>query len=172
MGLHSFLYADVPSKRMICGKIFDSYLLVPKEFGGGSFKETCYQGYSKMGGVDVFEELARWNKSALGKEIDLVLIRELPKREDYLDDADGDEYYRRACACFKSEFSMLFQYSKNRTDAYMRKHYGNDYLREIGILLFYAGNDKLKYPLKITTCDVDYESVAGYSDADTMQGCY
>lgn len=172
MGLHSFLYADAPGDRMICGKCKDSYLLIPKEFGGGSIKEHCYQGYFRMGGVDVFEELAKWNKLALGKEISLdVTLVKMPLREDYTEGKEGDEDYRNACMRFREDFSLLFQFFSNKSDAYMVKHYGKDYLRNIGILLF-ERNSNLKYPLKITLKDAVYEEVSGCSDADPLQGCY
>lgn len=41
----------------------DVYLLIPKEFGGGHIKETCYDGYGRFGGYDVYELVADWNKS-------------------------------------------------------------------------------------------------------------
>ena len=40
----------------------DVYLLIPKEFGGGHIKETCYDGYGRFGGRDVYALVAAWNK--------------------------------------------------------------------------------------------------------------
>jgi len=39
----------------------DVYLLIPQEFGGGHIKETCYDGYGRFGGYDVYALVAAWN---------------------------------------------------------------------------------------------------------------
>ena len=54
MGQFSWLYCDT-EKQMIDGKLKDSYLLIPKAFGGGRIVEHCYDGYGRMGGHDVYD---------------------------------------------------------------------------------------------------------------------
>lgn len=43
----------------------DVYVLVPKEFGGGHIKETCYEGYGVFGGKDIYDLVADWNREYL-----------------------------------------------------------------------------------------------------------
>lgn len=58
----------------------------------------------------------------------------------------------------------------------MDDKYGEDWLRELGIELYFTyGNAKLRYPLKVTTIcygEVSYEDVNAISDSDPNQGCY
>ena len=69
----------------------DVYLLVPKEFGGGRIKETCYDGYGNFGGKDAYDLVADWNREWLSKHPDHVLphdgkrVREYPWYEKYAD---------------------------------------------------------------------------------------
>lgn len=42
-----------------------SYVLVPKEFGGGHIEEHCYDGYGRFGGRDVYALVAEWNRPDL-----------------------------------------------------------------------------------------------------------
>lgn len=171
MGLHSFTYCDAPGERMECGVFRKSYLLIPKEFGGGHVVEYCYKGYSNMGGYDVFEKLAEWNRSWVGKEISLDSLLIKPERNQYSSDLRGEVLYNRAYGSYKAERKMILDFSKGRSDSYMRNFYGDDYLRDIGILLF-EKNEELKYPLKIALYSKsNFESVTDCSKGDPLQGC-
>lgn len=46
----------------VCRKV---YVLVPKEFGGGHIMETCYDGYGRFGGHDIYELVVDWNREHL-----------------------------------------------------------------------------------------------------------
>ena len=39
-----------------------SYLLIPKEFGGGHLVEKCYDGYGHFAGRDAYALVAQWNR--------------------------------------------------------------------------------------------------------------
>lgn len=67
MGQFSWLDCKDNSKQILDDVPADTYLLIPKEFGGGSFHETCYEGYGMFGGHDVYEEVALWNRSLISK---------------------------------------------------------------------------------------------------------
>lgn len=51
----------------------DVYVLIPKEFGGGHIKETCYDGYGNFGGNDIYELVADWNRKFLATNPKLIL---------------------------------------------------------------------------------------------------
>ena len=68
----------------------DVYLLVPKEFGGGHIKETCYDGYGRFGGRDAYGLVAQWN--APGKCIG---------------DDEADRYVGIDIACYDEQNASL-----------------------------------------------------------------
>lgn len=61
MGQFSWLDC-ITGEQIIDNRQRDSFLLVPKEFGGGHIVEHCYDGYGTFGGEDAYALLARWNK--------------------------------------------------------------------------------------------------------------
>ena len=71
MGQFSWLYCD-SGKQMIDNRLKDSYLLVPREFGGGHIVEECYDGYGRMGGHDVYDLVADWNREWAKQNPDYV----------------------------------------------------------------------------------------------------
>ena len=61
MGQFSWLDCKDTSRQIIDNKYVDVYLLIPAEFGGGHYRERCYNGYGNFDGHDVYSEVARWN---------------------------------------------------------------------------------------------------------------
>lgn len=58
-----FSWLDCKTQEQVLDDVCrDVYVLVPKEFGGGHIKETCYDGYGRFGGRDVYALVAQWNK--------------------------------------------------------------------------------------------------------------
>lgn len=43
----------------------DVYVLIPRQFGGGHIKETCYDGYGHFGDHDIFDLVVDWNREHL-----------------------------------------------------------------------------------------------------------
>lgn len=76
MGQFSWYFAD-KKQRLINGEWRDSYLLVPPEFQneyGKAIHETHYEGYGVFGGYDVYELVARWNRSMIPEIIGKMLV--------------------------------------------------------------------------------------------------
>lgn len=179
MGFFSWKYCD-SNDRMIVGKFIPSYLLIPQEFGGGHIIENCYDGYGSMGGCDVFEIVAEWNRKHLTKDClpipkcnrvnspcpSWYSADEWPEIAKKLDEKDMTQY-QKDCQCIED-------FAKGLSDDYMESMYGVDFKRELGILI--AGDDEdnrqLKYPIKIAKkADSVYENCIA-SESDPLQGCY
>lgn len=166
MGCYSWKDCKDSKKRIICGKLATSYLLIPEEFGGGHHVEPCYDGFGMFGLVDVYEEVAIWNRSHLSS-----FSIPYPSKGNYA----NEEYYNGAIKRYNNGVAFLNDFAEGvKSDEEMCEIYGNDYLREIGILIACEDKDNfsIKYPIKIT-----YDETAVYenckpSKSDPMQGCY
>ena len=122
----------------------DVYVLVPKEFGGGHIKETCYDGYGNFGGHDIYDLVAEWNKDYLSEE-----YLEKPTLDMY----GGDEkYYQAALRRNQIAVNKIEDFKAGMNDAYMTMVYGDYWKRMIGIDIacYDEQNASLKYPIKIT----------------------
>lgn len=196
MGVFSWL--DCKDNTQIkCGAIENVYVLIPAEFGGGSIKETCYNGYGIFGGADIYEVVAEWNRDKLTDNIinkltsckapqpedfgglygfEKMTMRQQGKTEEEItaaDEARRNEYYTRAIERHEAKVQMLQDFRKGLEDKEMMELYGEEYLREIGILLACNNKDnkRLTYPIKIT-----HDAGAVYEDCkpsknDPNQGC-
>lgn len=196
MGVYSWLDC-ITKKPVKCGKAVNVYVLIPAEFGGGTIKETCYNGYGDFGGCDIYELVAEWNRDKItDKIIDKLESLEKPQRENFCglwffeaeemqkegktaeeikeaDEAARDEHYTRALNRYNYEIQMLNDFRNGLEDDEMIAKYGEDYLREIGINLacYDKDNKHLAYPIKIT-----HDAGAIYEDCkpskrDPNQGC-
>ena len=67
MGQFSWLDC-ITKEQIIDDKTRDVYVLIPKEFGGGHIKETCYDGYGNFGGYDIYDLVATWNRKILSEK--------------------------------------------------------------------------------------------------------
>ena len=144
MGQFSWLDCKNSRKQIFCNEIADVYLLIPAEFGGGHYHETCYDGYGNFDCVDVYEAVALWNRKYLNAD-----SIECPKPEQYC----SEEYYALAVERYNKKVNRLIDFvTGKKTDDEMADLYGDDYLREIGIdvACYDEQNFALKYPIKIT----------------------
>lgn len=167
MGQFSWLYSD-NGKQMVDDKRVDSFLLVPEPFQaqyGKSIKEECYDGYGRMGGYDVYDLVADWNKESAT----VANMRE-PKREQWLPDEEGERYFQLAVIRFQHDCQRLADF-KVKTDEEMKAIYGEDFKRMIGIDIacYDEQNAALQYPIKITSREMDYR-YANPSESDPDQG--
>lgn len=64
MGQFSWLDCKT-QEQIVDNKERDVYVLIPKEFGGGHIKETCYDGYGRFGGHDIYDLVVDWNRDYL-----------------------------------------------------------------------------------------------------------
>ena len=175
MGQFSWIYSDT-KEQMVNGWGKDSYLLVPKSFQkkyGKAILEECYDGYGCMGVYDIYELIAEWNQESI--DMDSVLTRE-PTFEQYA----NAEYFEMAKGRFNRMISVLEKFKAGASDEEMKEFctnigYGEkdakEWKRYIGIEISCGDerNEILKYPIKITTEPLDYDSVAP-SKVDPDQG--
>ena len=192
MGCFSWLDCET-NEQIKMAKVRDVFVLVPRDFGGGSIKEISYDGYGNFGGCDIYELVADWNKN----DLDGKTFTELkpPVRSDYsglwawevldlkksgksneeiaaINEAKRDEQFSRALRYYEYQKSLVRDFSALSDDDMIEK-YGDEYKRELGILIacYDEDNASLKYPIKIT-----YDANAVYEDCkpslgDPNQGC-
>ena len=61
-----FSWLDCVDKRPILDNVCEnSYVLIPKEFGGGHIEEHCYNGYGNFGEIDIYDLIPVWNKDMI-----------------------------------------------------------------------------------------------------------
>lgn len=193
MGQFSWIYSDT-NKQLLDDIYADTYLLVPKPFQekyGKAIYEGCYDGYGNFGRYDVYELVALWNRENLPSETRAL---RLPKVEEYgglfdsekeelrkkgateeeIKKADAEkqqEYCDKAILRYKKVLLRNKDFANNVPDNVMKEKYGRNYLREIGIDIacYDEDNAVLKYPIKITTKEMEYEDVKP-SLSDPNQG--
>jgi hypothetical protein len=148
MGYFSWKYSDTNKPVKNCVEQ-DSYLLVPKPFQkkyGEAIKETCYDGYGRFAGYDIFDLVIEWNKDMIPEVIRKSRIG------------------RWKCRIKEEDI-------KNLTNYYEGKDIDCE-LRWLGIILacYDEDNARLDYPIKITSKKFDYDLVEP-SKSDPNQGC-
>ena len=123
-----------------------SYVLVPREFGGGHIEEYRYDGYGNFGGYDIYELVLEWNKKYIPQYVKLMKAG------------------KWECEPYTNDINDLMDY-------YNDQPVDVD-LRDLGITLacYDEDNSRLKYPIKITyNPDVVYEECEP-SPSDPDQG--
>lgn len=143
-GCFSWITCDT-RKAVKIGRNKSVYVLIPEKFGGGSIREGCYEGYGKFGGHDMYDLVADWNK-----EYATVDNLRKPKRSEWGNDSDSEEFFERAMDWYKERCQRLNDF-KILSDEDMKEKYGEDYKRSIGIDIacYNDQNAALKYPIKI-----------------------
>lgn len=165
MGQFSWITCD-SNKQVVDGKRQEVYALVPAEFGGGHITEECYDGYGHFGKYDIYDLVADWNKDTVTKDN----FRK-PQRNHYSADPDGENAYQRACEHFAYEWERSEDF-RVLSDEEMKKKYGQDYKRLIGIDIacYDEQNEKLKYPIKIAEYKFSEYENSKPSPRDPNQG--
>lgn len=168
MGVYSWKYCDSRG-RMICGKNKPSYLLIPKEFGGGHYVAAVYDGYGRIGNAVIYEKVAEWNKDYLSKDNISV-----PDRDHYDASVEGDWAYMKEMDRYYDSIDRLDWFISGMSHKYMVERFGEDYLRLIGIDIACNDEDnaRLKYPIKIAENSNSVYENCRMSFKDPMQGCY
>ena len=153
-----FSWLDCKTKQQIIDdKRKDVFVLVPKEFGGGHIKETCYDGYGHFGGYDIFDLVADWNRKDLSENSNFIF----PYSNEQIKNKDWYEFYANPNLT-KEE---VVEKTKEKSNRFFEWRY-------IGIALscYDEDNEALPFPIKIT-----YDKHACYelclpSKSDPNQG--
>lgn len=147
MGEFSWIYSDT-KKQLVNFEMADTYLLVPPAFQkkyGKAIHETCYEGYGRFGRYDVCELIAEWNKEMIPEIIERIKSGSWKCSASEQDIKDLQAYY-----------------DGTKTDCELRR---------LGIIMacYDEDNAALKYPIKITTKQMNYDRVSP-SESDPKQG--
>ena len=192
MGQFSWIYSDT-NKQVIDNRVADTYLLVPPPFQdkyGKAIYERCYDGYGNFGGNDIYDLISEWNREYLSED----MLKEKPKLENYgglyefekdslrkqglteeeiikKDTEQRQEFFDRAIRDYNRTIEMLNDYKNGMSDEDMGTKYHSEWKRYIGIAIacYDEQNEKLPFPIKITTKEMEYNSVAP-SKSDPNQG--
>ena len=147
MGCFSWKFCNKKDRLRIDGEAF---VICPAPGdgleAGTVLHETCYDGYGRFDGHDIYELVADWNKPYLS-----VYNVEMPDRRHWADDERGDLWYEEALERYKKRLKKMRDFINNKPDDYMRSLYGNDWKRKIGIDIacYNEDNASLHYPIKI-----------------------
>lgn len=147
MGQFSWIYSDT-NKQLIDNRFADTYLLVPKPFQnkyGKAIYEECYDGYGRFDRYDVYDLVPEWNKEMIPEIVSRIV--------------------RGIWHCKTSERDIT-----NLRNYYEGKPIDCE-LRWLGIIMACYDDDNfaLKYPIKITTKEMEYDDVKP-SRSDPNQG--
>lgn len=192
MGVFSWLDC-INNKQVKIGE--KAFLLIPEEFGGGHLKTASYNGYGIFDGCDVYELVADWNREKITDKIIKDICQE-PKKNQFCglfdfeknellkqgktpdeiaqkDDEIRAEYYNNALRRYNIDVEMIKAFRAGVDDDEMCDEYGDEYKREIGILLscYDKNNKRLAYPIKITHDATAIFENCKYSKTDKNQGC-
>ena len=123
-----------------------SYVLVPREFGGGHIAESRYDGYGHFGGYDIYELVLEWNKEYIPQYVKLMEVGKW-ECDPYTNDIDD----------------LMDYYNDKPVDVEPR---------ELGITLacYDEDNARLKYPIKITYDETAVYEDCPISESDPNQG--
>lgn len=178
MGQFSWLDCKT-EEQIIDDKKRDVYVLVPKEFGGGHIKETCYDGYGNFGGHDIFDLVADWNREILFSKPNFIFPYSV-KRAKYISDKYTwkSDYSERIILQIKDEpwfeFWSDLNLTKEEIVAKMKEKLDGGFweYRWIGISLacYDEDNEALPYPIKITHDSRAVYENCGISLSDPNQG--
>lgn len=147
MGQFSWIYSDT-NKQVVDNREADTYLLVPEPFQGKygrAIYESCYDGYGRFGRYDVYDLIVEWNKEMIPEIIEKILAGEWE------------------CSVGEIELENLRKYFDGEDTSIP--------VRELGIIFacYNEDNFRLKYPIKITSKEMDY-ALAKPSKSDPEQG--
>lgn len=119
-----FSWLDCKSHEQVLDDVCrDVYVLIPKEFGGGHIHESCYDGYGRFGGKDIYDLIPEWNKGMIPE-----IIR-LSKNRHWKASVNADQ---------------LMKFYNGEDISIPLRHLG------IGMACYDEDNARLEYPIKIT----------------------
>ncbi|MBE5917765.1 MAG: hypothetical protein E7273_13105 [Pseudobutyrivibrio ruminis] len=183
-------YVTVEGERVIFGEEKRVYMLIPKEFGGGSYYTDCFSGMGNSIGPGIFEFLADTNKEYLSSDnleapvleqfgglwswdIEELKAKGLSEKEiEAKNKEEQKRYYDMAVARYELSVARINDF-KVLSHEQMLDKYGVDYKYDIGNDISRGEDElmaKLKYPLKLSRTDMKYEDTPYFSIDDEGQG--
>ena len=163
MGQFTFITCD--TKKKIKPEVRKAYyVLIPKEFGGGHYKEEFYDGYGHFAGHDIYDLVADWNKQSITKN-----HLNKPIRTSWSMDEEGEFWYEKALQAYKESLRRIKDFKKMSAKQMIEK-YGAEYKRMIGIDIscFDFQNEKLQYPIKIAESETAIYENCGPSKSTSI----
>lgn len=143
MGQFSWIYSDT-NKQLIDNRRTDTYLLVPEPFQnkyGKAVYTDYYDGYGHFGKYDIYDLIIEWNKEMIPEIICRI--------------KNGNWH----CETRWVDVENLQNFYDGKEITCERRWLG------IVIACYDEDNFALKYPIKITTKELDYKDVSpSYSD--------
>lgn len=148
MGQFSWLDCRNTKKQILDNVPVNTYLLIPKEFGGGHIAEDCYDGYGNFGKKDVYELVADWNRNFIPKILEL-----------------SDTNLWKCPISQKDRDELLRFYNTGEISANYEKRF-------LGITMscYDEDNEALPYPIKVTHDETAIYEKCNYSPSDPNQG--
>ena len=193
-----FTWTDATVKSPKCDKYGDYKRKDVVEYGGyaklicpdNTEIETESHGYyGRIGGYDIYELVAEWNKEYLsadnlepkpddpskygglfGFEIDDM--KKQGKSDEEIQKADMAErmkYFNADVKRWEEKLSLINEYKSGIPEADLAEKYGEDWKRELGIEIACQDDQarKLKYPIKLTR----HKDVHGYENLYISYSC-
>lgn len=133
-------------KQIVNNRFRDVFVLVPKEYGGKSIREDCYDGYGNFRGKDIYCLIADWNKA---------MIPEIMKKiEEGVWECDVRDGEKQMLMNFYNDRPLNEGINGKQRFMMVEK-------RTVGIIMacYDKDNARLDYPIKIT-----YNPRAVYED--------
>lgn len=154
-----FSWLDCRTEEQVLDNVpREVYVLVPKEFGGGHIRETCYDGYGHFGGQDVYDLVADWNREFVKENPDFILPFNKTPLKEY-------EWYEAFSDLSKTREEVCEEVKAKTGKKYFEYRYIG-----IDIACWDEDNAAIKYPIKIThTPNAVYEN-SNPSLGDPNQG--
>jgi len=155
--LGQFSWLDgINGSQILVGVREKSYVLIPKEKGGGRIECDCYNGYGTFGNCRLHELVADWNKEFIPEMLRLI--------------AKGE--WRQSVSLDERQILLNFYNDKPLSENVSNVFAFQLEKSWIGILMTTQDEDnaRLKYPIKITHEPYTIYEWCGPSPMDPDQG--
>ena len=168
MGQFSWLDC-ITEEQIVDDKTRDVYVLVPKEFGGGHIKETCYDGYGNFGGYDIYDLVAEWNREILSRTPNFILPHKVQKEFHGFSNDSGkvklNYWYKHYSNLNLTKEEVIEKIKQDSNTNYFE-------WRVIGIDIacYDEDNEALPFPIKITHNKYASYELCPPSKSDPNQG--
>ena len=193
-----FTWTDATIKSPKCNKYGDYKRKDVVEYGGYAklicpdnteIETESHDFYGRIGGYDIYELVAEWNKEYLSADnlekkpddpskygglwsFEIAELKAQGKSEEEIQKIDAEkrmQYFNNAVARWEREAVLIEKYKSGVPEPELAKKYGNDWKRNLGIAIACYDEQarKLKYPIKLTS----HKEAHGYDNLYISYGC-